>query len=54
MMGNASELISMKAGEYKMMVKTSERIRMKGGKKPNSHKLSVIELKEHLDKWRLT
>lgn len=40
-MGNASELISMKAGEDKMMAKTSERIRLKGNEKPNSHKLSL-------------
>lgn len=40
-MGNASEVISMKAGEDKMMAKTSERIRLKGGEKPNNHKLSL-------------
>lgn len=41
MMGNASELISKKAGEDKIMAKTSERIRLRGGEKPNSHKISL-------------
>jgi len=40
-MGNASELIIMKAGEDNLMAKTSEGIRLKGGEKPNSHKLSL-------------
>lgn len=41
MMGNASELIIMKAGEDNMMAKTSKRIRLKGGEKPNSHEPSL-------------
>lgn len=41
MMGNASELIILKAGEDKMMAKTSKRIRLKGGEKPNSHEPSL-------------
>lgn len=41
MMGNASELIIMKAGEDEMVGEISKRIRLKGGEKPNSHKPSL-------------
>lgn len=40
MTDNASELTTMKTGEAKKMDKTPERIRLKGGGKPISHKPS--------------